>query len=65
MCISVRVDVRLPLKKERRVRMAGNEWSTKKKFKHEKLGAFCFVCGCLVHTEQRCEVLFAKEQDDR
>lgn len=33
-------------------------------FKFEKLGVFCFVCGCLGRTEQKCEVLFAMDADD-
>lgn len=33
-------------------------------FKFEKLGVFCFVCGCLGHTEQKCEVLFDMDAND-
>lgn len=25
-------------------------------FKYEKLGTFCFVCGVLGHTKNKCEV---------
>lgn len=64
-CISirVRVDVRQPLKKDRKIGLAGGEWSMAK-FRYEKLSTFCFMYGCLGHTEQKCEVFFAKDQDD-
>lgn len=63
MRIQVKVDVRVPLKNERKVWVVGREWCVVS-FKYEKLGIFCFVCGCLGHTEQKCEVLFAMEMDD-
>jgi hypothetical protein len=34
------------------------------KFKYEKLGIFCFVCGIMGHSENKCEVRFSMEQDD-
>lgn len=34
------------------------------KFRYEKLPTFCFVCGCIGHTEQSCEVLFSEGVDD-
>lgn len=64
MRLSVRVDVCLPLKKERRVKMVGGEWNTVT-FKYEKLGVFCFKFGCLGHTDQRCEVILELGVDDR
>lgn len=63
MRLRVLVDVRQPLKKERKVRVAGGEWSIVK-FRYEKLAIFCFVCGCIGHTDQFCEVLFSKGRDD-
>lgn len=63
MRLRVRVDVRQPLKKNRRVRMEGGDWCVVT-FKYEKLTTFCFVCGILGHSEQSCEVLFAKAVDD-
>lgn len=63
MRLRVLIDVRQPLKKERKVRLAGGEWSIVK-FRYEKLSTFCFVCGCIGHTEQFCEVLFSKPVDD-
>jgi hypothetical protein len=63
MRIRVRVDVRQPLKKESKVKNQGGEWCTVK-FKYERLGVFCFVCGIIGHAENKCEVRFAKEIDD-
>lgn len=63
MRIKVKVDVRKPLKKERRVRQMGGDWWMVN-FKYEKLGVFCFFCGHLGHSEQKCEMLFSKEEDD-
>jgi hypothetical protein len=34
------------------------------KFKYEKLGMFCFVCGIMGHAENKCDVRFSMEQDD-
>lgn len=42
MRIRVLIDVRLPLKKEQRLKKPGAEWKFVK-FRYEKLGIFCFV----------------------
>jgi hypothetical protein len=34
------------------------------KFKYEKLGIFCFVCGVMGHAENKCEVRYSMEHDD-
>jgi hypothetical protein len=39
------------------------KWCTVK-FKYEKLGTFCFVCGVMGHAENKCEIRFSMEQDD-
>jgi hypothetical protein len=39
------------------------EWC-KVKFKYEKLGIFCFVCGIMGHAENKCLVRFAMEEDN-
>ncbi|PNY17922.1 hypothetical protein L195_g014678 [Trifolium pratense] len=63
MRIRVRIDVRLPLKKYSKVMNKEGKWCTVK-FKYEKLGIFCFVCGVMGHAENKCEVRFSMEQDD-
>jgi hypothetical protein len=63
MRIRVRVDVRHPLKREKKVKSQGGDWCIVN-FKYEKLGIFCFVCGIMGHAENKCEVRFAMERDD-
>jgi hypothetical protein len=63
MRLRVRIDVRLPLKKDAKVKDKEGKWCTVK-IKYEKLGIFCFVCGVMGHTENKCEVRFSMEQDD-
>jgi hypothetical protein len=61
--IKVRVDVRQPLKKDSRVKNQGGAWCIVN-FKYEKLGVFCFVCGILGHSENRCATRFSLVDDD-
>ncbi|MCI13672.1 hypothetical protein A2U01_0034792, partial [Trifolium medium] len=63
MRIRVKIDVRMPLKKDTKVMNKEGEWCTVK-FKYEKLGIFCFVCGIMGHAENKCEVRFSMEEDD-
>ncbi|KAK2417112.1 hypothetical protein QL285_039450 [Trifolium repens] len=63
MRLRVKVDVRLPLKKDTRVKDRSGNWCTVI-FKYEKLGIFCFLCGVMGNAENRCEVRFAMESDD-
>jgi hypothetical protein len=62
MRIRVKVDVRLPLKKDAKVKDRAGRWCTVN-FKYEKLGVFCFVCGIMGHTENKCAVRFSMEED--
>jgi hypothetical protein len=39
------------------------KWCTVK-FKYEKLGTFCFVCGVMGHAENKCEIRFSMDHDD-
>ncbi|GAU34127.1 hypothetical protein TSUD_66060 [Trifolium subterraneum] len=61
--VKVRVDVRSPLKIGRKIKLNGGNGGVVK-FKYEKLGLFCFVCGRLGHAENKCEVKYAMERDD-
>jgi 14-3-3 protein epsilon len=63
MRLRVRVDVRQPLKKDTKVKSIGGEWCTVN-FKYEKLGMFCFICGIMGHSENKCEVRYAMENDN-
>jgi hypothetical protein len=58
MRMRVRIDVRLPLKKDTKVMNKEGKWCTVK-FKYEKLGTFCLVCGIMGHAENKCEIPFA------
>lgn len=62
MQLRIKIDVRLPLKKNTRVKNKGGEWCTVN-FKFEKLSLFCFVCGVLGHMKQCCAIRFAMEED--
>lgn len=57
MRIRVAVDVHNPLKRCKKIRKVGGEWSLVS-FKYERLGSFCFLCGRLGHTERFCNMLF-------
>jgi hypothetical protein len=63
MRVRVKVDVRLPLKKEAKVKDKEGNWCTVK-FRYEKLGVFCFVCGIMGHAENKCVVRFEMEDDN-
>lgn len=63
MCIKVLLDVRLPLKKEKKVKKPDGEWKTVH-FKYERLGVFYFFCGRIGHVEQFCTELFEGDEDD-
>ncbi|XP_045807554.1 uncharacterized protein LOC123904150 [Trifolium pratense] len=60
MRIRVLIDVRLPLKKSKKIKKPGEE-SKLIQFKYERLGTFCYVCGLLGHAENKCPKLFDME----
>lgn len=62
MRIRVCLDVSKPLKKERKVTMAGGEWNVVH-FKYECIGIFCYLCGLLRHAVQFCVQRFALGED--
>ncbi|KAK6148365.1 hypothetical protein DH2020_019277 [Rehmannia glutinosa] len=54
MRIKVEIDVRLPLKRFKKIRRLEGDW-TIVSFKYERLGVFCYICGLMGHGEQFCE----------
>jgi hypothetical protein len=59
MRLKVRFDIRQPLKIGKKIKANGGEWCVVN-FKYERLGTFCFVCGVLGHSENKCEVRFSQ-----
>lgn len=57
MRIRVTIDVRLPLKRFKKIKKQGGDWAVVS-FKYERLNHFCFICGLLGHTDRFCEKLF-------
>jgi 14-3-3 protein epsilon len=57
MRIRVLVDVRLPLKRHKKIKKQG-DGSKLVQFKYERLGTFCYVCGILGHSDAKCPKLF-------
>ncbi|MCI43386.1 hypothetical protein A2U01_0064623 [Trifolium medium] len=57
MRIRVRLDVRIPIKKELKVQKLGGEWHVVQ-LQYEKLGNFCFLCGVLGHAQRFCDKLY-------
>ncbi|KAK2408416.1 hypothetical protein QL285_043929 [Trifolium repens] len=63
MRLRVKIDVRVPLKKETKVKDRNGVWCTVK-FKYERLGIFCFICGVMGHSDNKCSVRFDMPEDD-
>lgn len=63
MRIRVLIDVHMPLKKERKVKIRGGDWSMVV-FKCERSGTFCFLYGLVGHSNQFCDHRFTFEVDD-
>lgn len=61
--IKVLVDVRKPLKRSKKISKQVGEAKVVK-FKYERLGVFCFLCGCIGHNESFCDKIFDLENDD-
>lgn len=53
MCIRVKLDVRKPLKRKKKILKKNGE-EVMVSCKYERLGEFCFTCGMLTHTERYC-----------
>lgn len=63
MRIKVTIDVRKPLKRGKKIRKPGGDWSMVS-FKYERLSSFCFICGLLGHTDRFCSKLFSTPESD-
>ncbi|RHN78166.1 putative transcription factor interactor and regulator CCHC(Zn) family [Medicago truncatula] len=63
MRIRVLIDITKPLKRQKKIKRQGGD-SSFIKFKYERLGNFCYYCGCLGHIEDYCEKLYSVEADD-
>jgi hypothetical protein len=61
--LKVQIDVIAPLKHEWQIRVNDGSYATIC-FKCEKLGTFCYLCGCLGHTDKMCSRRFDMEEDD-
>ncbi|CAN1747582.1 hypothetical protein LINPERHAP1_LOCUS3128 [Linum perenne] len=62
MRLRVRLDVRQPLKREKRVRRNQSE-AVVCEFRYERLPNFCYICGKLGHIDRHCEVLYRVPTD--
>nr|DAD38903.1 TPA_asm: hypothetical protein HUJ06_013225 [Nelumbo nucifera] len=63
MRIKVRLDVRNPLKRWKKIKKMGGEWLLVK-FKYERLSHFCFICGLLGHIDRFCDKLFSTNGEE-
>ncbi|CAN1810795.1 hypothetical protein LINPERHAP1_LOCUS26031 [Linum perenne] len=57
MRIRVRLDIREPIKREKKLKRPSGE-CVLAKFRYEKLPTFCFICGRLGHIDRHCEIYF-------
>jgi hypothetical protein len=63
MRIHVLVDVRLPLKRTKKIKKPEGE-SRIVQFRYERLGTFCYICGLMGHSDSRCPKLFEMGDSD-
>lgn len=63
MCIRVKLDVRVPLKRGKKIRLY-NGVISQVRFKYERLTVFYFFCGMLGHSDTMCEKRFAMGVDN-
>ncbi|CAN1790281.1 hypothetical protein LINPERHAP1_LOCUS18765 [Linum perenne] len=55
--LRVTIDIRQPLKREKKPRVAGGEW-VMARFKYERLPTFCFIYGRIGHIDRQCEIRY-------
>ncbi|CAN1815741.1 hypothetical protein LINPERHAP1_LOCUS27552 [Linum perenne] len=63
MRIRVRMDIRNPIKRGKKVVKPNGEWSIAK-FRYEKLPTFCYICGRMGHIDRHCEIFFRTPDED-
>lgn len=63
MRIRVSIDLRVPLKRRMKLKMAGDTWFWVN-FKYENIPTFCFICGIVGHFEKFCSKLFEMPEND-
>ena len=63
MILRVSIDVRPPLKRGKRLRTP-NGGGFFVSFKYERLSLFCFICGCLGHSDRFCPQLFTISEEE-
>ncbi|XP_074369671.1 uncharacterized protein LOC141711136 [Apium graveolens] len=56
--VRVRMNIEIPLKRRMKLKRAGRDFNWVN-FKYERLSMFCFVCGCLGHSDRECSVVYA------
>ncbi|VFQ95192.1 unnamed protein product [Cuscuta campestris] len=56
MRVRVKLDVRQPLKRGKKLKKEGGEWFLVE-YAYERLPTFCFVCGVLGHGERFCPIV--------
>ncbi|CAN1810997.1 hypothetical protein LINPERHAP1_LOCUS26106 [Linum perenne] len=62
MKLRARLDIREPLKKEKKVKKPRGDWLLAK-FRYERLPNFCFICGRIGHIDRHCEIYFRIPDD--
>lgn len=63
MKIRVSIDLRMPLKRRRKIKMARDEWFWVN-FKYEKIPTFCFIYGIVGHSEKFSGKLFEMSENN-
>ena len=63
MRLRVSMDVRSPLKRGKRLRTPKGDGFFVS-FKYERLSLFCFICGCLGHSDRFCPLLFTIPKEE-
>ena len=55
--VHVSMEVEKPLKRRIRIKKPNSDWIWVE-FHYERLTLFCFICGCLGHTDHKCRKIY-------